>query len=185
MIFKETYLSGSYTIDLDKNGDNRGFFARYWCHEEFEEMGLDSTILQINNSFSAQKGTLRGLHFQRPPKAETKVVRCIKGAIWDVIVDIRKDSKTYGEWFGEEITAENRTMMYVPKGFAHGFISLTNNSEIIYMLSESYSPKHEDTLRWNDSFHNIKWLIEPKVISKKDSEADDWDDNKAILLEER
>ena len=176
MKFTELPLKGSYTIDLEKSEDDRGFFARYWCWEEFRGMGLITNIVQINNSMSRYKGTLRGLHLQRPPKAEAKIVRCIRGAIWDVIVDIRANSKTYSQWFGAELNAENRTMMYIPSGFAHGFISLTDNAEIIYLVSEFYSPKHEVCLRWNDPFHGIEWPLQPTVLSDKDAEADDWVD---------
>lgn len=176
----ETKLGGAYTIDLDKREDNRGFFSRYWCKNEFTEKGLDSTIVQINNSMNRQKGTLRGLHFQRPPKAETKIVRCIRGAIWDVIVDIRIGSSTYGKWYAMELNEGNRTMMYVPKGFAHGFISISKNTEIIYLVSEFYSPEHENILRWDDPFHGIEWPIQPQIISNKDNNAPNWQDNFAI-----
>jgi len=182
MKFNKLPLNGIYTIDLEKHEDDRGFFARYWCRNEFAEHGLDENIVQINNSFCKQKGTLRGLHVQYPPKAETKIVRCIRGAIWDVIVDIRHNSYTYGKWFGIELNEVNRTMMYIPKGFAHGFISLTNDAEIIYLVTEFYSPEHEGTLRWDDSFHGIKWPINPTVISKKDRSAKIWKKQYAIQL---
>jgi len=168
MKFNELPLKGAYLIDLEKRGDDRGFFARYWCRNEFEKLGLDTNIVQINNSMSRYNGTLRGLHFQHPPKAESKIVRCISGAIWDVIVDIRKDSETYGKWFGTELNTENRTMIYIPKGFAHGFVSVSDNSEIIYLVTEFYCPEYEDCLLWNDPTVGIKWPIEPVIISDKD-----------------
>ncbi len=182
MIFTKTNLSGAYLIDLEKNEDERGFFARYFCKNEFERQGLESKWVQVNNSQSSIRGTLRGLHFQQSPHAEVKLIRCIKGAIWDVIVDIRMGSQTYGKWFSAELTAENRTMMYVPQGFAHGFISLVDNSEILYMVSEAHNPKFERTLRWNDKFHNIEWPTRPTVISDKDKNALDWDDSEAVLI---
>ena len=180
MNFIELPLKGAFTIGLERREDKRGFFARYWCKQELNSLGLDTNIVQINNSRSKYKGTLRGLHFQYPPKAETKIIRCIRGSIWDVIVDIRKDSKTYGEWYGTELNEENGSMLYVPKGFAHGFVSLSDNSEIIYLVTEYYSPEAEGTLRWNDPFHGIKWPLEPKIISEKDVNVPNWNINKAI-----
>ena len=168
MKFNALPLKGAYTIDLDKREDDRGFFARYWCKEEFSKMGLDTTIAQINNSMSRQRGTLRGLHFQRPPKSETKIVRCIYGAIWDVIVDVRVNSPTYGQWFGTELNAENRIMMYVPKGFAHGFQTLADNVELIYLHSEFYSQKNEGGLLYNDQNVGIEWPLAISEISERD-----------------
>tara|TARA_Y100001935_G_scaffold254966_1_gene265862 strand:+ start:1875 stop:2423 length:549 start_codon:yes stop_codon:yes gene_type:complete len=182
MLFKETYLSGAHIIKLDKKEDERGFFARFWCEEVFKQHNLDYQICQINTSMTTKKGTLRGLHFQVPPKAETKIVRCISGCIWDVIVDLRTKSKTYGKWFGVELSSKNKKMIYVPKGFAHGFITLKDKSEIIYLVSESYSGNHELGLRWDDSFHGIDWPIKPIVVSKKDSSIPDWKPNKSINL---
>jgi len=182
MIFKPLPLEGAHLIQLEKFSDERGFFARYFCKEEFKKTGLESEFVQVNNSLSRKKGTLRGLHFQRPPQAEVKLVRCIKGAIWDVIVDIRKGSKTYGKWVGAELNEENRDMMYVPKGFAHGFISLTEDSEILYMVSATYNPELEGTLRWDDPVHGIEWPIQPRVLSKKDQNATDWNESKSISL---
>ena len=168
MKFISTPLSGSYLIDLEIKSDERGFFARYFCEKEFEINGLNTKWVQINNSHSNVKGTLRGLHFQNRPKSEIKLVRCIQGAIWDVIVDVRKKSKTFGKWFGAEITSTNRTMMYVPEGFAHGFITLEPNTEIIYLVSEFYSLEDENTILWNDQSIDINWPINPKIISNKD-----------------
>jgi dTDP-4-dehydrorhamnose 3,5-epimerase len=168
MKFTELPLKGAYTIDLEKMEDVRGFFARYWCKNEFEEFGLDANIVQINNSMSRYKGTLRGLHFQFPPKAETKIVRCIYGTIWDVIVDIRESSPTYGKWYGTELNDNNRTMMYVPKGFAHGFQTLVDNVELLYFHSEFYSQKHESGLSYNDKTIAIDWPLPVSEISERD-----------------
>lgn len=181
MIIKKTKLEGAYLIDIEKREDERGFFARYYCKEEFKANNLESSWVQINNSLSVNKGTLRGLHFQQSPHSETKLIRCLRGAIWDVIVDVRLNSETYGNWFAAELNAENRTMMYVPKGFAHGFISLTNDTEILYMVSEAYNPIFERTLRWDDKFHDINWPMQPIIISEKDSIAPIWDHSNAII----
>jgi len=168
MIFNETPLKGAYTIDLEKRGDDRGFFARFFCVEEFEKHGLENKIVQINNSTSKYKGTLRGIHYQLAPKAETKIIRCVKGAFYDVIVDLRQGSDTFLQWYGIELSEENRTMLYVPKGFGHSFITLTDDSEALYLVTEFYSPEHERGIRWNDPLINIKWPIEPVVLSDKD-----------------
>ena len=168
MKFKETSLPGNYLIDLDLREDERGFFARYFCEKEFSNAGLNTRWLQINNSMSCDVGTMRGLHFQRPPHAEVKLVRCLRGAIWDVVVDLREASETFGKWFGATLSDQNRTMMYVPKGFAHGFISLEPDTEILYLVSEFYAPESEGTLIWNDPDVGIKWPILPQIISEKD-----------------
>ena len=182
MKFTPTPLAGSYLIDLDLREDERGFFARYFCEKEFLEKGLNTRWTQINNSMSFEAGTLRGLHFQRPPHAEIKLIRCIHGSIWDVIVDIRSGSGTYGQWFGAVLSADNRTMMYVPNGFAHGFVSLQSNSEILYMVSDAYSPEHEDSLLWSDSMVGIDWPLMPQVISEKDSIAKTLDQIESVLI---
>ena len=175
MIFNETPLKGAFTIELDKRGDDRGFFARLFCINEFDAVGLDRNIVQINNSLSAMKGTLRGMHYQLEPKAETKIVRCIRGALYDVILDLRQDSPSFGQWFGAELTAENRRMMYVPKGFAHGFLTLEANTEAFYMVTEFYAPEMERGIRWNDPRFRIEWPLEPAVISEKDGNQRDFD----------
>jgi dTDP-4-dehydrorhamnose 3,5-epimerase len=174
MKFFETPLKGAYIIELDKRGDDRGFFARVFCKNEYNELNLDNGIVQINNSLSKDKGTLRGLHYQLPPKAETKIVRCIRGAIFDVIVDLRKSSETFGKWFGEELNEENRKMMYVPKGFAHAILTLQENTEIFYLVTEFYSPENERGIRWNDPYFSIEWPIQPVIISDKDSKHPDF-----------
>lgn len=172
MIFQKTKLEGCFLIGLEARADNRGFFARCFCEKEFSRVGLNTHWVQANNSMSSAKGTLRGLHFQRPPHAEVKLVRCFNGSIWDVVVDLRKGSKTFGEWFGSILSEKNRTMMYVPEGFAHGFISLGQNSEIFYLVSSSYTPSAEGTLIWNDPEVGIEWPTEPVVISEKDMSGD-------------
>ena len=182
MRFSETTLKGSYLIDLDLKEDERGFFARYFCEREFSEHGLNTRWLQINNSLSKEAGTFRGLHFQRPPHAEVKLVRCIQGAIWDVIVDLREGSETFGNWFGAELSAANRTMMYVPKGFAHGFVSLQQNSEIVYFVSDFYEPKAEQTLVWRDETVAIEWPLKPVVISDKDERGQKLDDIQSVPI---
>jgi dTDP-4-dehydrorhamnose 3,5-epimerase len=168
MKFEETKLNGSFLVSLDLKIDERGFFARYFCEKEFLKFNLNTHWVQVNNSFSNNVATLRGLHFQKEPFAEIKLIRCIKGSIWDVIVDLRMNSSTFGDWFGAELNEENRNMMYVPKGFAHGFISLQQDSEIIYMVSGRYEPNFEHTLKWNDKNIGIVWPLLPQVISDKD-----------------
>ncbi len=175
MKFIKTPLEGAYTIELDKIGDDRGFFSRFFCARDFEEAGLAHNVLQINNSLSREQGTLRGMHYQLSPKAETKIVRCIRGALWDVILDLRPQSATFGNWFGAELTAENRTTMYVPKGFGHGFITLVPDTEAFYLTDEFYSPEHERGVRWNDPKFAIDWPAEPVIISDKDRDRQDFD----------
>src|SRR5262245_54927509 len=175
MIFTETPLRGAYLIDLEKRGDDRGFFARTFCENEFAKHNLSTRFVQVNNSLSATRGTLRGMHYQLAPKAETKLVRCIKGGLHDVILDLRKDSPTFGKWFGADLTAENRRMMYVPKGFAHGFITIEDATEAFYFVDEFYAPQNERGVRWNDPKFGIKWPFEPTVLSDKDRDQKSFD----------
>ncbi len=168
MLFHPTKLPGAYLIDLERKGDERGFFARFFCTKEFGNQQLETNFIQVNNSLSAKKGTLRGIHYQLEPKSEVKIVRCIKGALFDVIVDLRPKSETFGQWFGAELSAENRRMMYVPRGFGHAFLTLEDDTEALYMVSEAYSPEYERGLRWDDPRFNIEWPITPEVISDKD-----------------
>jgi len=174
MKFNPTKLAGAYTIDLVKREDERGFFARFFCINEFDKEGIDRNVVQINNSLSKDKGTLRGIHYQLSPKAETKIVRCIKGSLWDVIVDLRPESPTFLQWFGETLSAENRKMMFVPKGFGHGFITLEEDTEALYLVTEFYSPENERGIRWNDPAIGIEWPIEPIIVSEKDSNHPDF-----------
>jgi dTDP-4-dehydrorhamnose 3,5-epimerase len=175
MIFSATPLAGAYLIDLEKRGDERGFFARAFCEREFAAGGLATHFVQANNSLSARKGTLRGMHYQLAPKAETKVVRCIRGALYDTILDVREGSPTFGQSFGAELTAENRRMMYAPKGFAHGFITLADDTETLYLVDEFYAPECERGVRWNDPRFAIWWPAQPMVISEKDRNFRDFD----------
>lgn len=175
MIFRPTSLSDAHVIEIEPHGDERGFFARLFCQREFAAAGFDDKIVQINNSLSAKRGTLRGMHYQLPPAAEVKIVRCIRGALYDVIMDLRRRSPTFGQWFGTELTAENRTMMYVPRGFAHGFLTLAPNTEVIYLVGEFYSPENERGLRFDDRHFNISWPFAPSELSEKDRSWPDFD----------
>jgi len=175
MIFSETPLKGAFTIELEKREDERGFFARAFCEKEFAAHGLSSRVVQVNNSLSRTSGTLRGMHYQLAPKAETKVVRCFRGALFDIILDIRRGSPTFGKTFGAELSADNRRMMYVPKGFAHGFITLQDDTEALYFVDEFYGPDVERCIRWNDPRFNIQWPRQPTVISQKDGNQKDFD----------
>lgn len=175
MLFHKTPLAGAYIIELEKRGDDRGFFARTFCINEFKNTGLITNIAQINNSLSVDQGTLRGMHYQLGPHAETKIVRCIRGALWDCIIDLRPNSPTFGKWLGETLSAENRKMMYVPKGFAHGLITLEPNTEAFYLVDEFYNPASERGIRWNDPKFAIRWPAEPQVLSEKDSSHRDFD----------
>lgn len=174
MIFNETSLKGAYVIDLEPHQDERGFFARTFCGREFEEHGLISRLVQANISFNHKKGTLRGMHYQLAPFAETKLVRCTRGALYDVIIDVRPDSPTYKQWFGVELTGDNHRMLYVPEGFAHGFQTLEDNTEATYQVSEFYAPGYEQGVRYNDPAFAIQWLLEVQVISDKDRSWPDY-----------
>jgi dTDP-4-dehydrorhamnose 3,5-epimerase len=175
MKFRETPLPGAYVIELEKRGDDRGFFARFFCQEEFQRHGLETNIVQINNSLSREKGTLRGMHYQLAPKAETKIVRCVQGALYDVMLDLRTDSPTFGRSFGIELSADNRLVAYVPKGFAHGFVTLKPDTEAFYLVTEFYAPDLERGIRWNDPRFQIQWPVEPAVLSEKDATRPDFD----------
>ena len=175
MIFTPTPLAGACLIDLEKKGDERGFFARAFCENEFREHDLVSHFCQVNNSLSAKKGTLRGMHYQLAPKAETKVMRCIRGALYDMILDLRNGSPTFGHSFGAELSAENRRMMYAPKGFAHGFLTLVDDTETIYFVDEFYSPEHERCIRYNDPKFKLQWPAAPIVISDRDKSQPHFD----------
>lgn len=175
MKFNAATVEGGFTIDLDKREDDRGFFARYFCEDEFAAAGLEARYVQINDSYNHKKGTLRGLHYQLPPSGEVKVVRCIRGALFDVMVDMRPKSPTFKQWFGAKLTAENRRMMYVPRGFAHGFITLEDDTEALYLASASYDPIAERGLRFNDPSIGIEWPVDPVEMSEKDLSWPDLD----------
>jgi dTDP-4-dehydrorhamnose 3,5-epimerase len=168
MIFTKTELQDAYIIDLDRKSDPRGFFARTFCAQEFEAHGLKPTVAQCNLSYNYKKGTLRGMHYQLPPAAETKLIRCISGAIYDVIIDMRPESPTYLQHIGVELSAENRRALYVPEMFAHGYQALTDGAEVVYQVGEFYTPGYERGLRYDDPFFNIQWPTEVTVISDKD-----------------
>jgi len=168
MKFIETKIKDLFIIEPDLNIDKRGYFARFFCEKEFKKIGLNFKIIQTNLSFTNKKGTIRGMHFQKLPKAEDKIVHCIRGAIYDIVIDLRKNSSTYRQWVSIELNEENKKMLYIPKGFAHGFQCLSDNCEVLYFMSEFYSPEHESGVRWNDSFFDIKWPIENPILSKKD-----------------
>ena len=168
MIFTETKLKGAFIIDLERFIDERGFFARSWCQREFEEHGLNPRLAQCNISYNISKGTLRGMHYQVSPCEEAKLVRCTMGAIFDVIVDLRPESPTLKSYFADIITAENRKMFYIPEGFAHGFLTLQDDTEVQYQMSGFYSPDHARGVRWNDPAFGIQWPAEVKVISDRD-----------------
>ena len=174
MIFTETKLKGACIIDVKRLEDERGFFGRSFCQKEFEEFGLTNDIRQANVSYNKKKGTLRGMHMQLAPNEETKLVRCTRGAIYDVIIDMRPDSKTYKQWIGVELTADNYRMLFVPEGFAHGFITLEDNTDVTYNVTEFYTPGAERGIRWNDPAFNIQWPVEPVVISEKDQAHPDF-----------
>jgi len=174
VIFIGTKLKGAYIIELERLMDERGFFARAFCQKEFEDQGLNFEIAQCNISFNTDKATLRAMHNQVAPHEEAKLVRCTKGAIYDVIIDLRPASPTFKQWQAVDLTAENHRMLYIPEGFAHGFQTLDDNTEVFYLMSEFYHPECMSGVRWNDSIFNIKWPIANPIISDRDLSYDDW-----------
>jgi dTDP-4-dehydrorhamnose 3,5-epimerase len=174
MIFKESPLQGAYLIDLEEHRDERGFFARSWCAREFENHGLNPRIAQCNISFNARKGTLRGMHYQIKPFEEAKLVRCTRGALHDVIVDLRCGSASYRRHWGALLTPDNGAMLYVPEGFAHGFLTLEDRTEVHYQISEFYAPDHARGFRWDDPAFGIVWPGVPEVISGRDRSYPDF-----------
>jgi dTDP-4-dehydrorhamnose 3,5-epimerase len=175
MKFLPTPLDGAFLIELEERGDARGFFARLFCEREFAAVGLENRFVQINNSLTRDEGTLRGMHYQLGEAAEVKVVRCVKGALWDAILDLRPDSPTFGQSFGAELSASNRQMMYVPRGFAHGFMTLAADTEALYLVSAFYAPERERGVRWNDPRFAMRWPVVPQVLSDKDANQRDFD----------
>ena len=174
MIFAETALPGAYFIELEKREDERGFFARSWCEKEFREHNLNPRTVQCNISFNKQKGTLRGMHYQAAPAAEAKLVRCTQGAIYDVIIDLRPQSPAFKRHLGVVLTAKNYTMVYVPEGFAHGFQSLEDDSEVFYQMSEFYAPPYSRGVRWNDPAFGIQWPIREPIMLERDRNYPDF-----------
>ncbi|EPA05247.1 dTDP-4-dehydrorhamnose 3,5-epimerase [Candidatus Nitrosarchaeum limnium] len=168
MIFKETDLSGAYIIEIEKCEDERGFFARTWDSNVYKENGLNPNLVQSSISFNIEKGTIRGMHFQKPPHEEDKVVRCTRGKIFDVIIDLRNNSPTFTKWQGFELSENNHKMIYIPKGFAHGFQTMEKDSEVFYQMSEYFMPEYASGVRWDDPAFKITWPLPISVISKKD-----------------
>jgi dTDP-4-dehydrorhamnose 3,5-epimerase len=178
--FEETPIAGAFVIELERRGDERGFFARVFCRREFEEHGLNPNVVQCNLSLSAKPGTLRGMHFQRPPHEEAKLVRCTRGALWDVVLDLRPDSPTYLAWYGVELNAENRRLLYIPEGCAHGFQTLVPDTEAFYQVSAAYAPEHEGGVRWNDPAFGLEW---PEAAERTISEKDQgWPDYRPVRV---
>lgn len=170
MIFTELKLGGAFVIDPERVQDERGFFARTWCQREFEVRHLNPRLVQCSISFNERKGTLRGMHFQASPRQETKLVRCTRGAIYDVIIDLRPRSATFRQFAAAELTSENRRMIYIPEGFAHGFQTLEDNSEVAYQMSEFWAPECSRGVRWNDPAFGILWPEAPlRLISERDA----------------
>ena len=159
MEFEKTDIDGLYVISLKKIGDDRGFFARAWCEKEFDDLNLTSRMVQANTSYSKNKGTMRGIHYQEKPHQEAKLVRCTKGSIFDVAVDLRENSATYKSWYGIELSDQNKKMLYVPEGFGHGYLTLEGDTEVYYLVSEFYTPESERGVRWDDPSINIDWPI--------------------------
>ena len=174
MIFNETPLKDAYIIELERIHDERGFFARSWCVKEFKEYGLNPNLVQCNVSFNKKTGTLRGMHYQAAPHEETKLVRCTKGAFYDVIIDLRPDSPTFKRWFGMELTAENRKALYIPEGFAHGFQTLEDDTEVFYQMSEFYHRESARSIRYDDPAFRIEWPLAHPSLSPKDSIYEDF-----------
>ncbi|MGN6552548.1 MAG: dTDP-4-dehydrorhamnose 3,5-epimerase [Verrucomicrobiota bacterium] len=168
MTFHETHLKGAFVIELERHVDDRGFFARSWCQREFSNHGLNARLSQCNISFNQKRGTLRGMHFQKPPHAEAKLVRCTMGAIYDAIIDLRPDSATFKKHFGTELTAENRRMLYVPEGFAHGFQTLMDASEVFYQMSEFFDAAAGSGVRWDDPTFGIEWPVADPILNGRD-----------------
>jgi len=174
MVVSETTLPGVYVVDLDRRQDERGFFARSWCCDEFEAIGLETRMAQCSVSFNLRRGTIRGMHYQEQPYPETKLVRCTMGAIYDVAIDLRPESPTLRQWVAVELTAQNRRALYIPAGFAHGFQTLLDSSEVFYQMSEFYHPDAARAVRWNDPAFGILWPLPKPFLSEKDRAIPDF-----------
>jgi len=175
ILFRETELPSAYIIEPQRFEDERGFFARTWCRKEFSSHGLNPKIAQISLSYSPLKGTLRGMHYQAKPHQEAKLIRCTRGAIFDVIIDLRKTSPTYLKHIAVELNSENRLMLYAPEGFAHGFLTLQDGTEVLYQMSEFYHPESQRGVRWDDPAFQIRWPFRPTVISERDATYPDYE----------
>ncbi len=176
MTFTQTELAGAFVIESERHSDERGYFARAYCRREFSEAGLDPDIAQCGISFNAKRGTLRGMHFQVSPHQEVKLVRCLRGSIFDVLVDLRSGSPTYRRWTGVTLTEGKDSAIYIPKGLAHGFQTLEDNSLVYYQISEFHHPESARGVRWNDPRFNIDWPLEPTVISDRDRDYPDFEE---------
>lgn len=174
MKFAETRLEGAFILEMEPHRDERGFFARTWCREEFEAHHLNPELAQCSTSFNKRRGTLRGLHYQDDPYAEAKLVRCTRGAIYDLIVDVRPGSKTFKQWLSVELTADNLLMLYIPEGFAHGFQTLEDDTEVFYQISEFYHPECSRGIRWNDPLFDLRWPIVSRIMSERDENFPDF-----------
>jgi dTDP-4-dehydrorhamnose 3,5-epimerase len=174
MLFTPTSVAGAWLVDLERREDDRGFFARAFCRDEFIAHGLNPNLAQSNVAFTYAAGTLRGLHHQVAPHEEAKLVRCTAGAIFDVVVDLRRESPTFKRWAGARLDARNRRMLYVPEGCAHGYLTLEDNSETFYEVSAPYAPAAERGVRWNDPAFGIEWPFSPRHINKKDQTHPDF-----------
>jgi dTDP-4-dehydrorhamnose 3,5-epimerase len=174
MIFTETRIKGAFLIEPERRQDERGFFARTWCQHEFAVAGLQTEWVQCNISFNGQRGTLRGMHYQAAPYEEVKLVRCTMGVIYDVIIDLRADSLTFRQWLAMELTADNRLMLFIPQGFAHGFQTLTDETEVFYQMSQFYTPDYARGVRWNDPAFKISWPADKRIISERDRSFPDF-----------
>lgn len=168
MIFQEGKVAGAFQIRLDPRADERGFFARSWCQREFDQQGLNPNLVQCNISYNPRKHTMRGMHYQAEPFAEAKVVRCVAGSIYDVVIDLRPESPTFREWMGVTLTAANRYMLYIPEGCAHGFLTLEDQTEVLYQMSEFYQAESARGVRWDDPAFGIKWPAMPELMSERD-----------------
>jgi len=174
MMFTETALRGAFLIEPECRQDERGFFARTWCQREFEAHGLSTQWVQCNLSFNKQKGVLRGMHYQAAPYGETKLIRCTMGAIYDVIIDLRPDSLTFRQWLAVELTAADRRMLFVPAGFAHGFQTLAEETEVFYQISQFYAPEYARGVRWDDPAFKVSWPDDNHIISERDRSFPDF-----------
>jgi dTDP-4-dehydrorhamnose 3,5-epimerase len=174
MIFAETTLKGAFLVELERREDERGFFARTWCQREFEAHGLYTRWVQCNISFNKRTGTLRGMHYQAAPYAEAKLVRCTRGAVYDVILDLRRGSPTFKQWLAVELTTDNRRMLFIPEGFAHGFQTLADDTEVFYQMSQLFAPEYAKGVRWNDPAFDIAWPADERTISGRDRNYPDF-----------
>jgi dTDP-4-dehydrorhamnose 3,5-epimerase len=174
VIFVPTPLAGAFIVDIERHSDDRGSFARTWCSREFAKMGLDKELAQCNASYNRRRGTLRGMHWQASPHGEVKLVRCTRGAIWDAIIDLRPDSPTYMAHFGVDLTAESGRALYIPEGMAHGFVTLEDDCEVSYQMSQFYEPDAGRGVRWNDPAFGIQWPIADPILHPRDAAYPDF-----------